>query len=108
MPNGDQEAIQRLELKLQQGRVFEQENLQKLVGSEIIFNLSAETVIGILVGAGENFLFLERIRLYKSCDLKGLLAEPEDYLANDEHTDLAFGIYNKRNIEELYAFPNRK
>jgi|SRR3989344_924296 len=99
------EQNQKLSLESQLAAKLENERLQGLVDSDVIFQtITAHRIVtGKLREVGEHFLFVEDVRILREYSLT-------DYLSGENSVDKNvlneqdFGVYNKRDIAEMYHF----
>ena len=110
MENPERQAQeQRLELVLKQQEQLEAEELDKLVGKGILFDvgeMSSAPIYGILKTVGRNYIFVENARILKEYDIKEYL-QGRYSIETKTEVEIKLGVYNKKGISKLYPFDNQ-
>lgn len=96
--------IQSLEQLAKQAQQLGYQELKKLEGKKILFEVNDNTVVGTLKDVGDNYLLLEDIRILDSrMNIENYLNKTY-YVETKTLAERKLAFYNKRDISQLYPF----
>lgn len=104
-----QELEQKLEQTIQLEQVIENEMLKEMLGKKIIFSLRKSNIIlGKLNKIGINFIEVINANIIEDYGIEKYLQSEfqfvRDRIEKDTKTKVDKGVYNKKDITELYEF----